>query len=154
MATAAIAAAPAIASIVSGGGKILGGITNFKGSRREADQMQRQGDAVLARGSRGAVAERRQGDIVEGDARAAVAAGGGAMDEGSVENLAKIKSDTDYNSLAALYDAKAERRGIMAQRKETLRAGKRALVSGVAGGVSTLLDGAHSRSVRKKYKGP
>lgn len=59
----------------------------------------------MAAGTRRAAEHKRAGDIVASDARAAMAASGGsASDAGAVETLGKIKAETDYNVLSALYE--------------------------------------------------
>jgi len=61
----------------------------------------------MATGTRRAYEAKREGDIVESAARAAMAAGGGmATDPGAIEHLAKIKSQAEYSALSALYEGK------------------------------------------------
>ncbi len=59
-----------------------------------------------AAGSRKAYEAGREGDIVQSNARAAMAAGGGSTtDAGATKILGDIGAQADYNALSALYES-------------------------------------------------
>lgn len=117
-------------TILKSGGSIAGGLQQSKSLKREAD-------AVLANATRESYEIGREGEVLQSNAQAASAAGGGSFDAGTVERHGEIGRDTDYNSLAALFEGKN-------QRRELRRQARRAKISGFVGGAGSILDGAHS----------
>ena len=104
-----------------------------------------QAKTQLATGTRRAGEAKREGDIVASDARAAMAAGGGSTtDPGAIQNLAKIKSEADYNALTALYEGQTGA-DISIYEGKTKKAASRTRALG------TLLTGG--ASAYKAYKG-
>lgn len=100
-------------TMMSASGDRAAGEASRVSAYHDAEQMDRNAKAVIARGTRDAYEERQAGDILTSNARAQMAAGGGsASDEGAVELLADIKTKTGYNSLAALFDSESEAQGI------------------------------------------
>ncbi len=91
---------------------------------------------AMARGTRGAAEATRAGDIVESDARAAMAAGGGsASDAGAIETLGKIKAESEYNALSALYEGRQEADLAIYEGKVKKKAARtRALSTAISGG--------------------
>lgn len=71
----------------------------------EAKQLRTAAIARQAAGTQQAYEQRKAGERVAGDAVAAMAAGGGMTD---IEQLADVKSVTDYNVLSAMFAAKDE----------------------------------------------
>lgn len=99
MATAAAIAIGA-STIISATGQLEEG----KAAQKAADFKAK---TQMAAGTRRASEATRAGNIVESNARAAMAAGGGdPSDAGSLELLGKIAAESEYNSLAAMYEAK------------------------------------------------
>ncbi len=71
----------------------------------EAKQLESAGTAAYAEGTRDQQELLRQGKVIQSDATARMAASGGGVDP---EELAKLKTRTDYNALAALFEKKSE----------------------------------------------
>ena len=90
--------------------------TTLISSQAKAGGQRAEGDAAagakefeaktaMAKGTRKAFEAKREGDIVQSAARAAMAAGGGsASDASAIETLARIKQKAGYNALSALYE--------------------------------------------------
>ena len=76
-----------------------------KSKDAEADQLRRAANLRIAQGTQDAYEQRKIGERVQSDAVAAMAAGGGMTD---IEQLADIKSTTDYNVLSTLFASKNE----------------------------------------------
>lgn len=135
-------------SVLTGGATLLragssiaqGNAANAAGKRQEKE-LNRQADRVLGVGSREAYEFGRRGKHIEGDATAGLVAGGGSTDAGSIDRLAQISAETNYNALAALYDANEEANQLRLQGREARSAGKRAKTAGYFGAVGSLLDG-------------
>ena len=126
-------------------GSIQEGKAADKAAQFEAAQLEEQAKARYAQGTREAYESRRVGRIMESDARAAMAAGGGSTtDAGAIEQLGKISAESDYESLAALYEGETAAAGLKkkawARRKEgraARRAGRtRALSTVITGGAA------------------
>lgn len=99
MAAAAISTGMQIASTVLG--------ARAANQEGEAAQVAAEFNAKnqFAQKSREAHEEKRKGDILMSNARAAMAAGGGStMDSGNVYTLSEIGRDANYNALSALYE--------------------------------------------------
>ena len=85
----------------------------------------RRAKAATATGQRKATEIRRQGRVIQSDARAAMAAGGGVTDDaGAIEQLANIAQVTDYNQLAALYEGDTEAEGLHLENKINKKIGR------------------------------
>jgi len=81
--------------------------------KAKAALNERRAKASTATGQRKASEIRRKGRVLESDAKAIMAAGGGVTDDaGAVEQLADIANVTDYNQLAALYEGDTEAEGL------------------------------------------
>lgn len=128
-------------SLLSAGGKVMEGNAKNKASIAEQAQLEKQAKRVQGVGSREAQEQIRKADIVAGDATAIRAAGGGAMDAGSIERIAKIESEGNYNALSALYDADQEASQLREQGKVVRASGKRAKTSGFISGAGSILEG-------------
>lgn len=92
-------------------------VLNIKGQREETAAQSaisaRRANQAQASGQRRAIEVRRQGDQVQSDARAAMAASGGVTDDaGAIQQLADIQQAFDYNALSALYEGDSEARGL------------------------------------------
>jgi len=93
----------------------------------------------MAAGTRKAYEAKRSGDIVASQARAAMAAGGGAAaDPGAIETLGKIKSEAEYGSLAAMYEGEtgakiSKYEGEVAKRQARMRTLSTVLSGGAKG---------------------
>ena len=81
--------------------------------KAKAALNERRAKASTATGQRKASEIRRKGRVLESDAKAIMAAGGGVTDDaGAVEQLADLANVTDYNQLAALYEGDTEAEGL------------------------------------------
>lgn len=138
-----------ITAVIVGGtalsamGTLAGGEAAERSAELDALQLEQAAEDVFATGTRQASGARREGRFVTSKARSAIAASGAASDAGTVEMLAKIESEADYNSLSALYEAKTEAKGLRskaAARRYEGRAAKRASRFTALGGA--LLGGA------------
>jgi len=128
---------------LSAGGSIQQGKAANKAKKHEAKQLERKGKSALARGTREAHEERRQGAILESDARAAMAASGGVTtDAAATEQLGKIKEVADYNSMAALYESETEDQGLRTKARARRFEGKTARKAGKTKALSTVLKDA------------
>lgn len=92
----------------------------------EADRLLKNAKARMAKGTREAGRLRYQGSIMESDAVAAMGGQGGVTDP---VLLAKIRERSNYNSLAALFEASSESSDLTQQSINTRFAAK----SGAAG---------------------
>lgn len=118
---------------------ILQGRDIDKLKRFEAAQLTKKAQAVKGAGSREAIEERRAGKILESNIRAAQAGAGGlTTDVGAIEQQAKAKEITDYNALAALFEAetvsdtlKLAAKGKRWEGKAAIKAGRRKALSTV-----------------------
>ena len=77
-----------------------------------AEQLEANAKAIQAQGSRAAYFRRRDADIMESDAKAAMAAGGGGVD---TQGLADINTAGDYNVVAELFDSERRASGVKKQ---------------------------------------
>jgi hypothetical protein len=81
--------------------------------KAKAALNERRAKASTATSQRKASEIRRKGRVLESDAKAIMAAGGGVTDDaGAIEQLADIANVTDYNQLAALYEGDTEAEGL------------------------------------------
>ena len=140
-------------SVLSAKGKLDQGKEAERAGRIEAEQREIRAGQIEEIGERDAAEIRRQGKRVGSNARAARAAGGGAFDAGAAERLAKIKTDTDYQALSAIYDAQlaadderragaeARRRGRVARKSSRVAA----LGSVLSGGASVYRQGKDAK---------
>lgn len=122
-------------------GQVTSGIAENKQNEFQAKQMEANAKASRANASRNAEQERRRGDILLSNARAAMASNGGVTtDAGAESTLAGIEEAVDYNSLATLYEGENQ-----AIAQETAAQGKRyagrmARKRGYTGGLSTIMN--------------
>lgn len=73
--------------------------------------LKQSGDAAYARGTREAAEIRRQGDMMQSDAAASMAAGGGVTDDaGAIETMGDIHQVANYNAMTALFEGEERRR--------------------------------------------
>jgi hypothetical protein len=109
----------------------------------EAKQFDKQSKAATAEGTRAAEEIRRQGAIMQSNARAAMAGSGGtASDAGAISTLGKIGAETDYNSLAAMFEAKSEAQGLQTAASTRRYEGDLAQRAAKQKTLSTVLSGA------------
>ena len=94
-----------VGKAVEAGFGIFEGRAIKKSKDAEADQLRRAATLRQAAGTQDAYEQRKIGERVESDAIAAMAAGGGMTD---IEQLADIRSTTDYNVLSTLFASKNE----------------------------------------------
>ena len=116
-----------------------------RAAKIEAAQLEKRANQEEAQGGREAIEIRRQGLVIQSDAKAAMAASGGVTDDvGAVKTLSDIHGVTNYNALAALFTAKETAQQTRDAAK-AVRAGGRSTASAYkAEGRATLLRGASS----------
>lgn len=137
------------AALMMGGSTVLNVISSieqgknaYENAYKGAQELEATGDAALAAGTRAAYLSKKEGDKVLSDARAQMAASGGsASDAGAIDRLSKIKSKSEYNSLAALFEGKTARKGAYRQASRLREEGRQQLRAGRLGAVSSLLSG-------------
>lgn len=118
------------------------GEDTYENAMRSAAEMRDQGDAALASATYTARADRQAADELIGDTRAAAAAGGGlASDAGTIERLADIDERDKFNSMAALFRGKTQRKQAYGQAAITERAGKKAYTASRRQAFATALSG-------------
>lgn len=133
----------ATASVFSAVGTYQQGKSVKRAAEFEARQLDEQAKAHFARGTQEAKIARRQGERAISDARAAMAASGGvSTDEQAIEQLAKLKTESDYNALAALYEAKSQAQGARRQAEARRFEGEQAASSARTRSLATVLKGA------------
>lgn len=135
------------------GAKVLGqvtqGLADKKQADYQADQLEANAKASKAKASRSAEEERRRGDIILSNARAAMAGNGGVTtDSGATQNLAEIEQVVDFNSLASIYDGDSQAESFNRQAQGKRFAGRNARTAGYAGGISSLMQKYSKRKVR------
>lgn len=122
-------------------GQIVSGIAEDKQNKFQAEQLEANAKASLAKGSRDAEQERRRGEILLSNARAAMAANGGiTTDAGAVGNLAELQNVVDYNSLATLYEGENQATAQRTAAEGKRYAGKQARMRGYSGGLSSIMN--------------
>jgi hypothetical protein len=127
---------------IGAGSAISEGITTQKAKDYEAAQLFQAAKAMQAKGTRASADQRRKGEIIQSNARAAMAGSGGVTsDAGAIEQLGEIKQATDYNALAAIYEAETKAQGLRARGKAALYEGKAAKKAGQRKALGTLLTG-------------
>lgn len=131
------ATAKAVGTAFGMAGDLVQGSADKSAANFEAAQMVRNAKARYAQGTRDTQEALRQGRVLQSNARAAMAAGGGVTtDPGAIEQLAKLKDVTDYNALSQLFQAKTEFGAGMTQaaarRMEGSRAKKNSIISALS----------------------
>jgi len=121
---------------------LVGGGAADKAAKFKAQQIERNAKARRASGTRETQEGLRKGRALQSDAIAQMAAGGGAFDAGSIEQLAELKQTTDYNALTALFEAEEQAKGLDLAAKGTRIEGKMAKKKGQRKALSTILTGA------------
>ena len=114
-----------VASSLLGGSDNSAARAQARAAALEAAQLERRAKQEEAEGGRAAVEIKRQGDVLNSDARAAMAASGGITDDaGSVDILGEIKGVVEHNRLSALFTAR--------QTAEDTRQSAKLLLAGAA----------------------
>lgn len=132
----------AAGTVMGAGSAIAEGVATQKAKDYEAAQLFRGAKAVQARGTRASADQKRKGEIIQSNARAAMAGSGGVTtDPGAIEQLGDIKQATDYNALAAIYEAETKAQGLRARGKAAIYEGKAAKKAGARKALGTLLSG-------------
>jgi len=143
-----------INTVASGTNEFARGLGQANTYKFQAGQEKQAAKAAIATGSRAAYERAREGRIVESNARAAMAAGGGSSaDPGMVRLLSRIGRDAQYNSLAAMFEGEQAAYGHRAQANAYELAGKQAMTSSAIGGLTTILSGGSS-IYDEYYRGP
>lgn len=138
-----------VSTALTAGGELAEGDAAVRASKYEAKQLEQQANARYAQGTREAYEAARAGDILESDAIAQMAAGGGGVD---AEHLAKIKAESDYNALAALYEGETEAAGIRQKAEAVKYGGKVKQKAARTRALSTVISGGSK--AYQGYKAP
>ncbi|QDP61538.1 MAG: hypothetical protein Unbinned8596contig1000_51 [Prokaryotic dsDNA virus sp.] len=116
------------------------GFGQDRASRFEAKQLEAQGKAVEAQGTRQAENIRRQSQGILGDMTAAsVAQGGSSSDPGAIRRAAKVESRMKFNEEAALFNAGEQAAGLRMKGKAARFKGRMARNRGIMEGVGNFL---------------
>jgi len=113
-----------------------------KAAKFEAQQLEAQGTAAYAKGTREAALERRKAAILTSNTRAAQAGSGAAFDEGAVETLGDIGAEGEYNALSALFEGESQQAGLKAQAAARRWEGKQQQSTAMRKTLSTIISGA------------
>lgn len=111
-----------------------------KAARFKAKQIERNAIAKRAAGTRTTQEGLRKGRVLQSDAIAQMAAGGGAFDAGSIEQLAGLKQVTDYNALTALFESEEQAKGMELAAKGARMEGKMAKKKGQRKAIGTIME--------------
>lgn len=126
---------------------MIQGFGQDRAARFEAKQLEAQGKAVEAQGTRQAENIRRQTKGILGDmTAAAVAQGGSSSDPSAIRRSAKLESRGKFNELAALFQAGEKAKGLRLQGKSKRFSGRMARNAGIMTSVSTLAGQAEGGS--------
>lgn len=88
-------------------GELAEGEAAWQAARMTERQLKQNANQTEAEGLRKGAEYRRMGDVMQGDARAAMAAGGGVTDDvGAITQLADIENVFDNNAMAAIYESR------------------------------------------------
>jgi len=132
-------------TILSATGSAMGGISENNAAKYTAAQENIAGNNAAGAGQRKAIAERRQGQLVQSRAQAVSAAsGGGATDPTVLDIQSGIGAQTDYNAMTALYEGAEAKRGYDAQASIDRYEGGQAQTAGFLKAGTTLLSGGSS----------
>jgi len=119
---------------------VVGGFGQDRAARYEAKQLEAQGKAVEAQGTRQAENIRRNVQGILGDLTAAtVAQGGSNSDPGAIRRAAKIESRGKFNEEAALFGAGEQAAGLRNKGRAARFQGRMARNQGIMQGVGNFL---------------
>lgn len=120
---------------------LVQGFGQDRASRFEAKQLEAQGKAVEAQGTRQAENIRRQTKGILGDmTAAAVAQGGSSSDPSAIRQQAKMESRGKFNELAALFQTGEQAAGLRMKGKAARFQGRMARNRGIMEGVGAFLN--------------
>lgn len=120
--------------------QVTSGLAKKSQADFQASQLEANAKASKAKGTRDAEEERRRGDIILSNARAAMAGSGGVTtDAGAIETLAGIQNETDYNSLATLYEGDERATSLRTAASAKKYEGKIARTRGITGSIGSML---------------
>jgi hypothetical protein len=125
-----------MADVVSKGFGYVEGRQIKKAKDVEAQQLRRAAIAREAAGTNQAYEQRKQGEKVQSNAIAVMAASGGVVDS---DIVADLKSTTDYNVLSELFAGKTESSSLKLQAKMKEFEGKQAKRLGTAKLITSLV---------------
>ena len=141
MATLAVMA---IGTVLSAGSALKQGANEERQADFQAKQLEREGNAEFAQGTREQHEQLRRGRINVSNARAAMAASGGTTtDPGAIGTLAELDADATYNGLAAMYGAKSRRKGRETQADSARMVGRDKRQASQIDALSTVISGAY-----------
>lgn len=119
---------------------MVSGFGQDRAARFEAKQLEAQGKAVEAQGTRQAENIRKQTQGILGDLTAAtVAQGGSNSDPGAIRRAAKIESRGKFNEEAALFGAGEQAAGLRNKGRAARFQGRMARNQGIMQGVGNFL---------------
>lgn len=129
-------------TFLSASAEIASGNAAAKAANLEALQLLTNSRRAEADSTRTASDIVRQGRMLQGDMRAAAAAGGGAVDAGTIDEIAGAGTTTQYNALSTLYQGRAQAQGLRNQAAAARYSGAVAKSAGRIRGLATALSGA------------
>lgn len=121
----------ALPFILVGAGGLMDAEAEDQFGKDTAANYARAAKARMVEGNRESHEIRRQGRVMQSDAAAAIAGGGGVTDDvAGINVMSDIEQVADYNALNALYEAKSEGRELMHRGHSAQKLGrKRALAT-------------------------
>lgn len=138
MAPVAMAAATGIKAV----GQLAEGEAAEAAGKFKARQERRNAKNALAEGIRESGNIRRQGEITQGNAAAAMGASGGVTDDvGAIKTMADIESITNYNAATAIYGGRQRQQNLNLQARMSARAGKDAKNASRMKAIGTVISG-------------
>jgi len=119
-------------------------------------QYERNARQELLAGERTAKEIKRQGEVIQSDTKAAMAASGGTTtDVNAVKTQAEIEQVVDYNALAAIYESEESAKDDLFAAKVVRAGGQAAQKTAKTSQIATVLGGASDVfSIYDRYKPP
>jgi len=127
-----------------------------RSAEMSARQYERNAKQELLAGERAAKEIKRQGEVIQSDTKAAMAASGGTTtDVNAVKTQAEIEQVVDYNALAAIYESEESSKDQLLSAKVVRAGGQAAQKTAKTSQIATVLGGASNVfSIYDKYKSP
>lgn len=139
-------------SVIGGVGSVMAGNAQGGSLDARAASEKSAGIQAVASAQRQGLSEAQKGRFVASTAKANLTAGGGgAADPTSINILANIKGQADYNQLSALYEGQEQNREYDMQAASDQQQADQARQAGWINGFSTILSGGNS--LYSKYGG-
>ena len=119
---------------------LIGAYGASSSKKFESRQINRNANAIAAKGSRDAQEVRRQGKLMASNARAAMAGSGGMVgDAGGIEGLAAIKQVSDQNALSVLFESDTQSENLRMKSRAVKQSARGDIATGVRKSLGTVL---------------